>query len=116
MTAVSRRATGNGAVHASPNAHRVLTKEQIGRYVRGDHRGDDSSEQLVSRLRRKVDRDAPGLIRTRRGFGHWFGYVDAEHRPAAPGGACAHNSLSQQGVQTPRRGCDLGHVSSLSGN
>ncbi|WLW58761.1 response regulator transcription factor [Streptomyces sp. YU58] len=64
--------------HLLVNAHRVLSKEQIGRYVWGDHRGDNAIEQLVSRLRRKVDRDAPGLIHTRRGFGYWLGHADAE--------------------------------------
>ncbi|MFF7529069.1 response regulator transcription factor [Streptomyces bobili] len=65
--------------HLLVNAHRVLSKEQIGQHVWDDHRGDNSIEQLVSRLRRKVDRDAPGLIHTRRGFGYWLGHVDAEH-------------------------------------
>ncbi|MEU9171731.1 response regulator transcription factor [Streptomyces sp. NPDC048420] len=64
--------------HLLVNAHRVLSKEQIGRYVWGDHRGDNAIEQLVSRLRRKVDQDVPGLIHTRRGFGYWLGRVDAE--------------------------------------
>ncbi|MFE6622377.1 response regulator transcription factor [Streptomyces sp. NPDC008086] len=69
------------------NAHRVLSKEQIGRHVWGEHRGDNAIEQLVSRLRRKVDRDAggrgapdapdvPALIHTRRGFGYWLGRPD----------------------------------------
>ncbi|MEY9988784.1 two-component system OmpR family response regulator [Streptomyces sp. V4I8] len=65
--------------HLLVNAHRVLSKEQIGRYVWGDHRGDNAIEQLVSRLRRKVDRDgggAPALIHTRRGFGYWLGRSD----------------------------------------
>jgi two-component system OmpR family response regulator len=64
--------------HLLVNAHRVLSKEQIGRYVWGDHRGDNAIEQLVSRLRRKVDRDAPVLIHTRRGFGYWLGRADPE--------------------------------------
>jgi DNA-binding response OmpR family regulator len=64
--------------HLLVNAHRVLSKEQIGRCVWGDHRGDNAIEQLVSRLRRKVDRDAPVLIHTRRGFGYWLGGADAE--------------------------------------
>jgi len=64
--------------HLLVNAHRVLSKEQIGRYVWGEHRGDNAIEQLVSRLRRKVDRDAPGLIHTRRGFGYWLGRADVE--------------------------------------
>ncbi|MFI6038610.1 response regulator transcription factor [Streptomyces sp. NPDC051315] len=59
--------------HLLANAHRVLSKEQIGRYVWGDFHGDNAIEQLVSRLRRKVDRDAPALIHTRRGFGYWLG-------------------------------------------
>ena len=62
--------------HLLVNAHRVLSKEQIGRYVWGDHRGDNAIEQLVSRLRRKVDQDAPELIHTRRGFGYWLGRAD----------------------------------------
>ncbi|MEU6257077.1 response regulator transcription factor [Streptomyces sp. NPDC047043] len=65
--------------HLLVNAHRVLSKEQIGRYVWGDFRGGNAIEQLVSRLRRKVDReDAPVLIHTRRGFGYWLGKADAE--------------------------------------
>ncbi|MEU6147969.1 response regulator transcription factor [Streptomyces sp. NPDC047081] len=64
--------------HLLVNAHRVLSKEQIGRYVWGDFRGDNAIEQLVSRLRRKVDRDEPALIQTRRGFGYWLGSADAE--------------------------------------
>ncbi|MFG1665548.1 response regulator transcription factor [Streptomyces sp. Y7] len=62
--------------HLLVNAHRVLSKEQIGRCVWGEHRGDNAIEQLVSRLRRKVDRDAPALIHTRRGFGYWLGGAD----------------------------------------
>ncbi|TXS51808.1 DNA-binding response regulator [Streptomyces sp. uw30] len=70
------------------NAHRVLSKEQIGRYVWGDHRGDNAIEQLVSRLRRKVDRDAPALIHTRRGFGYWLGGAreDIPDSPATSAG------------------------------
>ncbi|MFD3502238.1 response regulator transcription factor [Streptomyces sp. NPDC058678] len=64
--------------HLLVNAHRVLSKEQIGRYVWGDYRGDNAIEQLVSRLRRKVDKEAPVLIHTRRGFGYWLGRADAE--------------------------------------
>ncbi|MFJ5265077.1 response regulator transcription factor [Streptomyces sp. NPDC088387] len=64
--------------HLLTNAHHVLSKEQIGRYVWGDFRGDNAIEQLVSRLRRKVDRDAPALIHTRRGFGYWLGLTDVE--------------------------------------
>jgi DNA-binding response OmpR family regulator len=55
------------------NAHKVLSKEQIGRYVWGDFHGDNAIEQLVSRLRRKVDRDGPPLVHTRRGFGYRLG-------------------------------------------
>ncbi|MEV7890119.1 response regulator transcription factor [Streptomyces sp. NPDC002817] len=64
--------------HLLVNAHRVLSKDQISRYVWGDFRGDNAIEQLVSRLRRKVDRDAPALIHTRRGFGYWLGQAEAE--------------------------------------
>ncbi|MEU6355777.1 response regulator transcription factor [Streptomyces sp. NPDC047072] len=64
--------------HLLVNAHRVLSKEQIGRYVWGDHRGDNAIEQLVSRLRRKVDQDAPALVHTRRGFGYWLGRSDVD--------------------------------------
>lgn len=64
--------------HLLVNAHRVLSKEQIGRSVWGDFRGGNAVEQLVSRLRRKVDREAPALIHTRRGFGYWPGRVDAD--------------------------------------
>jgi DNA-binding response OmpR family regulator len=65
--------------HLLINAHRVLSKEQISRYVWGDFRGDNAIEQLVSRLRRKVDRgDSPTLIHTRRGFGYWLGTGDGE--------------------------------------
>ena len=64
--------------HLLVNAHRVLSKEQIGRYVWGDFRGGNAIEQLVSRLRRKVDREAPVLIHTRRGFGYWLGMADGE--------------------------------------
>ncbi|RPE37510.1 DNA-binding response OmpR family regulator [Streptomyces sp. Ag109_O5-1] len=59
--------------HLLVNARMVLSKEQISRYVWGECRGDNAIEQLVSRLRRKVDRHAPALIHTRRGFGYWLG-------------------------------------------
>ncbi|MFE9452055.1 response regulator transcription factor [Streptomyces sp. NPDC006739] len=59
--------------HLLVSAHKVLSKEQISRYVWGEFRGDNAIEQLVSRLRRKVDRDGPALIHTRRGFGYWLG-------------------------------------------
>ena len=66
--------------HLLVNAHRVLSKDQIGRYVWGEPRGDNAIEQLVSRLRRKVDRDGPPLIHNRRGFGYWLGRADGEDR------------------------------------
>ena len=59
--------------HLIVNAERVLSKEQISRHVWGEVRGDNAIEQLVSRLRRKVDHRQPELIRTRRGFGYWLG-------------------------------------------
>ena len=59
--------------HLLVNAERVLSKEQISRHVWGEVRGDNAIEQLVSRLRRKVDHRAPALIRTRRGFGYCLG-------------------------------------------
>ncbi|HET9169177.1 MAG TPA: response regulator transcription factor [Actinospica sp.] len=59
--------------HLLANAERVLSKEQISRHVWGEVRGDNAIEQLVSRLRRKVDHRQPALIRTRRGFGYWLG-------------------------------------------
>ncbi|QJT06620.1 response regulator transcription factor [Streptomyces asoensis] len=64
--------------HLLDNAHRVLSKEQIGRYVWGEFRGDNAIEQLVSRLRRKVDQEAAVLIHTRRGFGYWLGKENGE--------------------------------------
>jgi len=59
--------------HLLVNAERVLSKEQISHHVWGEIRGDNAIEQLVSRLRRKVDHREPALIRTRRGFGYWLG-------------------------------------------
>lgn len=59
--------------HLLVNAHQVLSKEQIGRHLWGDFRGDNAIERLVSRLRRKVDGASPALIHTRRGFGYWLG-------------------------------------------
>ncbi|MER6015264.1 response regulator transcription factor [Streptomyces bluensis] len=59
--------------HLLGNAHKVLSKEQIARYVWGEYRGDNAIEQLVSRLRRKVNQGGPALIHTRRGFGYWLG-------------------------------------------
>ncbi|WP_406130957.1 response regulator transcription factor [Streptomyces sp. NBC_00989] len=64
--------------HLLVNAHKVLSKEQISRYVWGDFRGDNAMEQLVSRLRRKVDQEAAALIHTRRGFGYWLGRAAGE--------------------------------------
>ncbi|NYI03518.1 response regulator transcription factor [Allostreptomyces psammosilenae] len=55
------------------HAERVLSKEQISRSVWGESRADNAIEKLVSRLRRKVDRDGPPLIHNRRGFGYWLG-------------------------------------------
>jgi len=55
------------------NRERVLSKEQISRHVWGDVRADNAIEKLVSRLRRKVDVEAPRLIHTRKGFGYWLG-------------------------------------------
>ncbi|MEE4422450.1 response regulator transcription factor [Streptomyces bugieae] len=56
----------------------VLSKEQISRHVWGEERArtDNTIESLISRLRRKVDREAPPLIHTRKGFGYWLGPVD----------------------------------------
>ncbi|GAQ65091.1 putative transcriptional regulatory protein [Streptomyces scabiei] len=62
------------------NAHTVLSKEQIGRYVRGDFHGDNAIEQLVSRLRRKIDRAGPPLIHTHRGFGYRLGGANGRER------------------------------------
>ncbi|MEU1405434.1 response regulator transcription factor [Streptomyces sp. NPDC005728] len=59
--------------HLLVNAHKVLSKEQISQCVWGEFRGENAIEQLVSRVRRKVDRDEPALIHTRRGFGYWLG-------------------------------------------
>ncbi|WP_405995640.1 response regulator transcription factor [Streptomyces sp. NBC_00986] len=64
--------------HLLVNAHKVLSKEQISRYVWGDFRGHNAMEQLVSRLRRKVDQEGPALIHTRRGFGYWLGRAAGE--------------------------------------
>ncbi|MEN1883022.1 response regulator transcription factor [Streptomyces mirabilis] len=60
--------------HLLVNAERVLSKEQICRHVGGEGRADNAIEKLVSRLRHKVDREGPGLIHTRRGFGYWLGH------------------------------------------
>ena len=45
--------------HLLVNAERVLSRGRIGRYVRGEFRGGNAIEPLVSRLGRKVDRDDP---------------------------------------------------------
>ena len=52
------------------NAGVVLSKEQIATRVWGDVRDGNTIERLVSRLRSKVDREEPSLIRTQRGFGY----------------------------------------------
>lgn len=54
-------------------AGRVLSKEQVAWQVWGESRAGGAIERLVSRLRRKVNRTAPALIHTRRGFGYWLG-------------------------------------------
>ncbi|MBM2623583.1 response regulator transcription factor [Actinoplanes sp. LDG1-06] len=55
------------------NAGRVLSKEQLADHVWGEDREDGTTERLVSRLRRKVDRTDPRLIHTHRGFGYRLG-------------------------------------------
>lgn len=55
------------------NSGKVLSKEQIARHVWGEYRCGNAIEQLVSRLRRKVNQETPALIHTRRGFGYWLG-------------------------------------------
>lgn len=59
--------------HLLVNSGKVLSKEQIARHVWGEYRGGNAIEQLVSRLRRKVNQETPVLIHTRRGFGYWLG-------------------------------------------
>ena len=59
--------------HLLANSGHVLSKEQISRHVWGEYRADNAIEKLVSRLRGKVDHDAPALIHTHRGFGYWLG-------------------------------------------
>ncbi|WP_329267239.1 response regulator transcription factor [Streptomyces sp. NBC_01451] len=59
--------------HLLVNSGKVLSKERIARHVWGEYRGGNAIEQLVSRLRRKVNQEAPALIHTRRGFGYWLG-------------------------------------------
>jgi DNA-binding response OmpR family regulator len=59
--------------HLLVHADQVLSKDQICRHVWGEDRADNAIEKLVSRLRRKVDRDEPPLIHTRRGFGYRLG-------------------------------------------
>ncbi|GAB2803105.1 hypothetical protein GCM10027073_39400 [Streptomyces chlorus] len=43
------------------------------RHVWGEYRANSAIEKLVSRLRHKVDKEHPALIRTRRDFGYWLG-------------------------------------------
>ncbi|WP_232838265.1 response regulator transcription factor [Streptomyces geranii] len=59
--------------HLLVNSGKVLSKEQIAGHVWGEYRGGNAIEQLVSRLRRKVNQERPALIHTRRGFGYWLG-------------------------------------------
>ncbi|MFM9662811.1 winged helix-turn-helix domain-containing protein, partial [Streptomyces scabiei] len=59
--------------HLLVNSGKVLSKEQIAGHVWGEYRGGNAIEQLVSRLRRKVNQEQPALIHTRRGFGYWLG-------------------------------------------
>ncbi|MBR7825700.1 response regulator transcription factor [Actinospica sp. MGRD01-02] len=59
--------------HLLVNAGRVLSKEQVSLHVWGEVRDGNAVEQLVSRLRRKVNQSGPALIRTRRGFGYTLG-------------------------------------------
>lgn len=59
--------------HLLVNPERVLSKEQISRHVWGEFRAGNAIEQLVSRLRRRVNQQEPALIHTRRGFGYWLG-------------------------------------------
>jgi two-component system, OmpR family, response regulator len=56
--------------HLLRNAGRVLSKEQLARYVWGESREVNAIERLVSRLRQKVDETPPALIHTHRGFGY----------------------------------------------
>ncbi|MEU1246471.1 response regulator transcription factor [Micromonospora arida] len=59
--------------HLLLNAGRVLSKEQMAWQVWSESRGVNAIEQLVSRLRQKVDETRPHLIHTHRGFGYWLG-------------------------------------------
>jgi DNA-binding response OmpR family regulator len=52
------------------NAGRVLSKEQIARVVWAEPREDNAIEQLVSRLRRKLHRDGPPMLRTLPSIGY----------------------------------------------
>ena len=61
--------------HLLTNSGQVLAKEQISRHVWGEYRADNAIEKLVSRLRGKVDQDAPPLIHTHPGFAYWLGSV-----------------------------------------
>lgn len=59
--------------HLLVNAEQVFSKNQISRHVWGEVRAENAIEKLVSRLRRKVNKEEPALIHTRRGFGYWLG-------------------------------------------
>ncbi|WP_432974244.1 response regulator transcription factor [Dactylosporangium sp. CA-233914] len=65
--------------HLLLNTDMVLSKEQLAWHIWDGTRGANAIERLVSRLRQKVDEQAPTLIHTRRGFGYWLG------RPATAG-------------------------------
>jgi len=55
------------------NPERVLSKEQIMDHVWEYRFRDQVVEKLISRLRGKIDADAPALIHTVRGFGYRLG-------------------------------------------
>ncbi|WP_033345021.1 response regulator transcription factor [Catenuloplanes japonicus] len=63
--------------HLMLHAGRVLSKTQLAYHLWDTTRDDNTIERLVSRLRHKVDRAAPPLIHTRRGFGYWLGAAAA---------------------------------------
>ena len=52
------------------NADRVVSKDQIMEHVWQHYFDQGVVEKLVSRLRAKVDAQAPALIQTVRGFGY----------------------------------------------
>lgn len=58
------------------NANRVLTRDQLLDYLRGDHADvfDRTMDVLILRLRRKIERNPahPDFIRTERGIGYLF--------------------------------------------